>query len=120
MIHLTPGAQVMGLAPLTDVQHDRIVAVTSAGNLLAIAASELPELDKGKGNKLIDIPKTKLATERLVAVIAVASSHTLLLYSGERTMHLSFKDLEAYLDTRGSRGQLLPRSWHKIDTLDIQ
>ncbi len=95
--------------------------MTSAGNLLAIAASELPELDKGKGqNKLIDIPKTKLATERLVAVIAVASSHTLLLYSGERTMHLSFKDLEAYLDTRGSRGQLLPRSWHKIDTLDIQ
>ncbi|ALR01713.1 DNA topoisomerase IV subunit A [Xylella fastidiosa] len=120
MIHLTPGAQVMGLAPLTDVRHDRIVAVTSAGNLLAIAASELPELDKGKGNKLIDIPKTKLATERLVAVIAVASSHTLLLYSGERTMRLSFKDLEAYLDTRGSRGHLLPRGWQKIDTLDIQ
>ncbi|AXI83147.1 DNA topoisomerase IV subunit A [Xylella taiwanensis] len=120
LLNLTPGAQVLPLAALTDAQHDRIVAVTSAGHLLAIAAGELPELDKGKGNKLIDIPKAKLTTERVVAVIAVASSHTLLICSGERTMRLSFKDLDTYLDARANRGRLLPRGWQKIDTLDIQ
>jgi DNA gyrase/topoisomerase IV subunit A len=37
---------------------DRIVAVTSAGHLLAFPVADLPELDKGKGNKLIEIPWT--------------------------------------------------------------
>ena len=53
------------------------VAVTSAGHLLAFPVSELPELDKGKGNKLIDIPKAKLGTERVVAIAAVTPKTTL-------------------------------------------
>ncbi|REN19833.1 DNA topoisomerase IV subunit A, partial [Mycobacterium tuberculosis] len=78
-------------AVVANPETDRIVAVTSSGNLLAIAASDLPELDKGKGNKIIDIPKAKLATERVVAVVSVAPGNTLLVRSGQRTMNLSFK-----------------------------
>lgn len=68
MLNLTTGAHVLTPAQVLNPQTDRIVAVTSAGNLLAITASDLPELDKGKGNKLIEIPKAKLGTERVVAV----------------------------------------------------
>ena len=95
------------------------VAVTSAGNLLAIAASDLPELDKGKGNKIIDIPKAKLATERVVAVAAVSPGGTLQVHSGQRTMNLSFKELETYLGSRATRGHLLPRGWQKVDGLSV-
>jgi len=119
MLNLTPNARVLQPAPLSDPQADRIVAVTSAGHLLAISASELPELDKGKGNKLIDIPRAKLATERVVAVAAVAPGQDLLVRSGQRTMTLSFKDLEAYLGARASRGGLLPRGWQKVDDLQV-
>jgi topoisomerase-4 subunit A len=120
MLNLTTGSQVLQPAGLADPASDRIVAVTSSGNLLAIAASDLPELDKGKGNKLIDIPKAKLATERVVAVAAVSPRGTLLVRSGQRTMSLSFKDLDSYLGARGSRGHLLPRGWQKVDGLAVE
>ncbi|WP_434025963.1 DNA topoisomerase IV subunit A [[Pseudomonas] boreopolis] len=120
MLNLSAGAGVLQPALLANPATDRIVAVTSAGNLLAIPATELPELDKGKGNKLIEIPKAKLATERVVAVAAVAPGNTLLVRSGQRTMNLSFKDLDAYLGTRATRGHLLPRGWQKVDGLNVE
>ena len=93
---------------------------TSAGHLLAFPVSELPELDKGKGNKLIDIPKAKLGTERVVAVAAVGPGQSLLVHSGQRTMTLSFKDLDGYLGARATRGGLLPRGWQKVDGLGVE
>ena len=120
MLNLSPGSSVLQPAIVANPQTDRIVAVTSAGNLLAIAASDLPELDKGKGNKIIDIPKAKLATERVVAVAAVSPGSTLQVHSGQRTMNLSFKELETYLGSRATRGHLLPRGWQKVDGLSVE
>ena len=120
MLNLTPNARVLQPATVASVETDRIVAVTSAGHLLAIAASDLPELDKGKGNKLIDIPKAKLGTERVVAVAAVAPGQKLQVLSGQRTMTLSFKELDEYLGARATRGGLLPRGWQKVDGLAVE
>ena len=120
MLNLTSGSRVLTPAVVANPETDRIVAVTSSGNLLAIAASDLPELDKGKGNKIIDIPKAKLATERVVAVVSVAPGNTLVVRSGQRTMNLSFKDLDTYLGTRATRGHLLPRGWQKVEGLAVE
>jgi topoisomerase-4 subunit A len=120
MLNLTPNAKVLQPAAVASLERDRIVAVTSAGHLLAIPAADLPELDKGKGNKLIDIPKAKLGTERVVAVAAVAPGQTLQVRSGQRTMSLSFKDLDEYVGARATRGGLLPRGWQKVDGLDVE
>jgi phosphatidylglycerophosphatase C len=70
---------------MTDPASDWIVAVTSAGHLLAFPAKELPELDKGKGNKLIQIPPAKLKSgeERVLAVAAVRQGGELTVYSGK-------------------------------------
>lgn len=120
MLSLTPGAKVLQPAPVGEVEQDRIAVVTNVGHLLAFPVGELPELDKGKGNKLIDIPKAKLGTERVVAVAVVAPGTTLTVKSGSRTMSLSWKDLDAYLGARASRGGLLPRGWQKVEALDVQ
>ena len=120
MLNLTPNAKVLQPAAVARVETDRIVAVTSAGHLLAIPASDLPELDKGKGNKLIDIPKSRLGTERVIAVAAVSPGQSLQVRSGQRSMSLSFKDLDEYVGARASRGGLLPRGWQKVDGLDVQ
>ncbi|QDI03010.1 DNA topoisomerase IV subunit A [Xanthomonas cerealis pv. cerealis] len=120
MLNLTPNAKVLPPASVSNAGTDRIVAVTSAGHLLAFPIADLPELDKGKGNKIIDIPKAKLGTERVVAIAAVAAGNTLLVKSGQRTMSLSFKDLDAYLGVRASRGGLLPRGWQKVDDLAVE
>jgi len=120
MLSLTPGAKVVQPAPVGDVGQDRIAVVTNVGHLLAFPVGELPELDKGKGNKLIDIPKAKLGTERVVAVAVVAPGGTLVVKSGTRTMSLSFKDLDSYIGARATRGGLLPRGWQKVEGLAVE
>ncbi|MGO1068266.1 DNA topoisomerase IV subunit A [Lysobacter sp. CA199] len=120
MLSLTPNAKVLQPAQVGDVEQDRVVAVTNVGHLLAFPVSELPELDKGKGNKIIDIPKAKLGTERVVAVAVVAPGTTLSIKSGSRTMSLSFKELEPYLGARATRGGLLPRGWQKVEGLAVE
>ncbi|AWH17058.1 DNA topoisomerase IV subunit A [Stenotrophomonas sp. ZAC14D2_NAIMI4_7] len=120
MLNLSAGSSVLTPAVVANVATDRIVAVTSSGNLLAITASDLPELDKGKGNKIIEIPKAKLATERVVAVVAISPGQTLQVRSGQRTMGLKFNELEAYLGARATRGHLLPRGWQKVEGLSVE
>ena len=120
MLSLSPGAEVLQPAAIANVEADRIVAVTTAGHVLAIPVSELPELDRGKGNKIIEIPKAKRATERVVAIAVVPPGAKLQVRSGARTMTLSFRDLDTYLGARGQRGGLLPRGWQKVDALSVE
>ncbi|MGY0652609.1 DNA topoisomerase IV subunit A [Luteimonas sp. A537] len=119
MLSVPEGAHVLPPSPVAGIETDRIVAVTSAGHLLAFPVSELPELERGKGNKIIEIPKAKRGTERVVAIAAVPQGGTLSVRSGARTMSLSYRDLETYLGARGSRGGLLPRGWQKVDGLAV-
>ncbi|MCE7033188.1 DNA topoisomerase IV subunit A [Lysobacter sp. GX 14042] len=119
MLTLTPGAAVLQPVPVASVEGDRVVVATTAGHLLAFPVSELPELDKGKGNKLINIPKARLGTERVVAVAVVPEGASLQVMSGARTMTLAWKDLENYLGARASRGGLLPRGWQKVEGLAV-
>ncbi|WP_222564920.1 DNA topoisomerase IV subunit A [Novilysobacter antarcticus] len=120
MLSLTPNASVLQPAPVGNPAQDRVVVATSAGHLLAFPVAELPELDKGKGNKLIDIPRAKLGTERVIAVAVVAEGGSLLVKSGARTMTLTWKDLDAYTGARAARGGLLPRGWQKVDGLQSE
>ena len=120
MLSLSEGATVLAPAFTANPDADRIVAVTSAGHLLAFPLSELPELDKGKGNKIIEIPKAKRGTEKVVAVAVIPPGGTLTVKSGARTMSLSFKELDPYIGPRGSRGGLLPRGWQKVEALGVE
>ncbi|WP_028840116.1 DNA topoisomerase IV subunit A [Thermomonas fusca] len=120
LLSLSEGGHVLQPAAVASVEVDRIVAVTSAGHVLAFPVAELPELDKGKGNKIIEIPKAKRGTERVVAIAVVPEGGKLLVQSGARTMTLAFRDLDPYLGARGSRGGLLPRGWQKVDGLGVE
>ncbi len=120
LLSLSEGGNVLQPAAVADVAADRIVAVTSAGHVLAFPLSELPELDKGKGNKIIEIPKAKRGTEKVVAIAVVPPAGKLQVKSGARTMTLSFRELDEYIGARGSRGGLLPRGWQKVDGLGVE
>ncbi|VXB76412.1 DNA topoisomerase IV, subunit A [Luteimonas sp. 9C] len=120
MLSLSPGSTVLQPAAVRAVESDRLVVVTSAGHLLAFPVAELPELDKGKGNKIIEIPKAKRGTEQVVAVAVVPPGASLLVRSGARTMTLAFKELDTYIGARASRGGLLPRGWQKVEGLDVE
>lgn len=114
------GASLLPPVPVNDPATDWVVAVTTAGHLLAFPLKELPELDKGKGNKLIQIPPAKLKSgEEVVTALAVVRyGGEATLFCGARKLTLGWRDLQAYEGTRASRGQMLPRGFQKVDRIE--
>ncbi|MCX7043227.1 MAG: DNA topoisomerase IV subunit A [Gammaproteobacteria bacterium] len=110
LINCDDAAQILQPSPVTDPSKDWIVAVTSAGHLL----------DKGKGNKLIQIPPAKLKSgeESVLAVACVRQGGELTIYCGQRHLTLGWRDLQAYEGTRASRGNSLPRGFQRVDWID--
>ena len=100
-----------------------VVAVSSEGKLLAFPVKDVPEMPRGKGNKLYDIPSKKAAArEELVTGIAVVPpSGTLIIWAGDKQKVLDWKDLKDYKGQRAQRGSVLPRGWpRKVDRLEAQ
>ncbi|HSG58769.1 MAG TPA: DNA topoisomerase IV subunit A [Woeseiaceae bacterium] len=96
-----------------------IAAVSSIGRLLMFEMDELPELAKGKGNKLLNIPtkKYQAGEEKLVGVAVVPEEGNLQVYSGTRMMTIRWDDSDPYYGERALRGGLLPRGWRNVDRL---
>ena len=111
------GAELLPPVSLGDAGDELLAAITSAGYLLVFPLSELPELDKGKGNKLIQIPPARLkdGQESLHLLACVRSGGELILHCGQRKLVLTWRDLQAYGGTRAQRGHLLPRGFQKVD-----
>lgn len=97
-----------------------IAAVSSIGRLLCFEMDELPELARGKGNKLINIPasKYKAGDEQLVAATVIPEEASLQVHTGTRTMTLKWNDLDHYYGDRALRGSMLPKGWRKVERLD--
>jgi topoisomerase IV subunit A len=120
-MNLDDKAHVLDPAMVEDSARDRIVVATSAGHLLMISVAELPELDNGgKGNKLIEIPKPKLASgERVVGIAVVAEARgEVTLYAGQRKLILKWADLVEYGGNRATRGSLLPRGFQRVERIE--
>ena len=117
VLTLPKGARVLRPSPITDAATDRLVAVTSAGRMLVIPANDLPELTRGKGNKIIGIPAKAVAerSEFVVDVLAVPDGGKVRLFSGRRHLNLRSADMNAYEGERGRRGNKLPRGFQKVD-----
>ncbi|KZC16246.1 MULTISPECIES: DNA topoisomerase IV subunit A [unclassified Rhodanobacter] len=121
VITLGDGARVLAPQVSADPARDRIVVVSSEGHLLMFSVAELPELDKGKGNKLIEIPKAKLASgeERVAGVAVVAEGKgEVTLYAGQRKLTLKWADLVEYGGNRATRGGLLPRGLRRVERIE--
>jgi len=97
-----------------------VAAVSSIGRLLMFEMDELPELGKGKGLKLINIPGKKYQSgdERLVAIAVVPEGGDLRIVTGKRTMTVKWDDSDPYYGERALRGGLLPKGWRAVERLE--
>jgi len=111
-------AELLPPLPLND-SHRHVVAISSIGRMLIFDISELPMLPKGKGNKIINIPKPKLLAgeESMNFICLLSDASTLQIHSGKRFMSLKLKDLENYISTRAKRGMMLPQGYRKVDSV---
>jgi topoisomerase IV subunit A len=111
------------LAPLKikDKDNDWVAVVSNQGRLLCFPVTQLPQLSKGKGNKLMNIPGAKFKTreEFLIAVAVVSEDENIQIYSGKQHVSLSRKDLVYYEGERGRRGNKLPRGYQRVDRITL-
>ncbi|MEC7990614.1 MAG: DNA topoisomerase IV subunit A, partial [Pseudomonadota bacterium] len=73
-----------------------VAAVTNQGRLLIFKLSDLPELSRGKGNKLINIPSAafKAGEETMLAVAVLGEQDDLVIHAGQRHLTMKRKDYE--------------------------
>ncbi len=122
VLSLPKGSKVVAPVIVNDPVNDEVVAITSEGHMLMFRVAELPELAKGKGNKIIGIPSGKVAErqEFVVAYGVLGANQSLVIHSGKRFLKLGMGDLEHYRGERGRRGNKLPRGFQNVDRVEIQ
>ncbi|MFG0687441.1 DNA topoisomerase IV subunit A [Pseudomonas sp. WSY_20] len=122
LLSLPNGAKVMTPRPVANREQDWLAAVTTEGRLLVFKVSDLPQLGKGKGNKIIGVPGDRVASreEYVTDLAVVAEGATLVLQAGKRTLSLKGDDLEHYKGERGRRGSKLPRGFQRVDGLQVE
>jgi len=103
---LTPMATRIGA-------EERLAVATAEGRLLIFPVTELPELAKGKGNKLV----TLKGEDRIVAATVLPAGAQLEVTSLKRTLTLKAGDIASYTSARGARGNPLPRGYQRVDAL---
>ncbi|MCQ4236757.1 DNA topoisomerase IV subunit A [Stutzerimonas stutzeri] len=122
LLSLPAGARVVAPRPLASREDDWLAAVTTEGRLLVFPVRDLPQLGKGKGNKIIGIPGERVASreEYLVDLAVLPAGATLVLQAGKRTLSLKAEDLEHYKGERGRRGNKLPRGFQRVEGLLVE
>ena len=121
VLKVPEGSGVLAPAQIPAAEDALLCVVSTEGKMLAFAVKDLPELPRGKGNKMFGLSSKKVASreEYLAAMAIVASGQSLIVHSGERKMTLKYAELKDYRGERAQRGAVLPRGWRKVERLEV-
>lgn len=121
LINLSDNAKV--LPPLLLQENKPLLLVlTAAGRMLLFPVADMPELSKGKGNKMIAISAAQAASHEdyIVMLQLLPENASITLYVGKRKLTLKPDDLQKFRAERGRKGTLLPRGLQKIERIEIE
>ncbi|MCX8575502.1 MULTISPECIES: DNA topoisomerase IV subunit A [unclassified Gilliamella] len=115
IINLPNNAKV--LTPI-EISNDEslLLSITQAGRMLIFPVKDLPELAKGKGNKIISLSN---ADDSLAYMILITPETSITLYVGKRKLTLNPVDLQKFRAERARKGSALPRGLQKIDRIEV-
>lgn len=121
LLSLPPNALALEPKLITNTENQYLAAATNDGHLLLFPVASLPVLPRGKGNKIINISRSKAASheEFLLAIEILTEQQELCVISGKRTLTLSGNNLTYYQGERGRRGNKLPRGFRSVDGLSV-
>ncbi|MEH6910174.1 MAG: DNA topoisomerase IV subunit A [Oceanicoccus sp.] len=122
-LSLPKGARVLqpGMVGGADTNMRYVAAVSNEGRMLIFPLAELPTMSRGKGNKIIGIPPSRIqAREEFVVAVAILNERdTLRVHAGKRYVNMKFSELDHYMGERGRRGHKLPRGFQKVDMVEV-
>ncbi|MFD1092386.1 DNA topoisomerase IV subunit A [Providencia vermicola] len=122
LISLPENAKVLAPIELNNAQEDLLLAITKAGRMLIFPVADLPQLSKGKGNKIINIAGAQAASgeDVLTWLMLLPVGASMTLHFGKRKLKFKAEDLQKYRSERGRKGTSLPRGMHNIERIDIE
>ncbi len=121
-LSIPKGAQALGALPVNDLESNFIAVVTTAGYLTIYPVTELPELAKGKGVKLINVPSKllKARDEYVLGATTFRKGQHVLVHVGKRYLRLKGQDLDHYMGERGKRGRKLPKGFQAVKAITTE
>ena len=111
---LAEDATALPLQMIAESTH--LALLSDSGRLLVVDLAELPILNKGKGNKLMQLE----AKEQISSMVLLNLTEMIQVVAGQQRLKLKADDLLKYLAKRATKGQLLPRGYQKANKLCIQ
>ncbi|MFM2480380.1 DNA topoisomerase IV subunit A [Celerinatantimonas sp. YJH-8] len=122
LLTVPEGAKVLEPAPIMHMETDLCLTISNEGRMLVFPITSLPELSKGKGNKIIGIPSTRVKNreEFVKVMLVIPEEASVTLWAGKRKLTLKPSDLEHYRGERGRRGNKLPRGLQRVDGVEVE
>ena len=84
---------------------DMLLSITAAGRMLMFPVADLPQLSKGKGNKIVSIPAARAAAgeDKLARLFVLPPQASVTLHVGKRKLTLRPEDLQKFRAERGRK-----------------
>lgn len=107
---------------VTSIENSFLAAVLSSGHMIVFPLKELPILTKGKGNKIMAIPSTKVASreEYLLDIAVLTDNQVLVVATAAKHYELVPQEWQKYAAERGRRGLKLPPKWRDVVSLGVK
>lgn len=121
LITVPDGAEILPPVKVRDLEVDWVAAATSEGYLLITKLKELPQMARGKGNKIINVPSARLKSgeEHVAAMELIQPGEKLTVYAGKKHKTMPGSEVDEYDGERGKRGHKLPRGFQKVERLEV-
>ncbi|SFU85295.1 DNA topoisomerase IV subunit A [Xenorhabdus koppenhoeferi] len=122
LITLPENAKVMPPLQINSEQDDMLLAITKMGRMLMFPVADLPQLSKGKGNKIVSIPAAQAASgeDMLSWLLVLSPQSSITLYFGKRKLQLCSEDLQKFRAERGRKGTSLPRGLQRVERIVVE
>jgi topoisomerase-4 subunit A len=122
VLKVPKGSKALPPQRVTDFDNDWLAAATVKGNMIVFAVGDLPKMDKGKGEKILGIPGSKVVSrEEYIAGIAVfKEGQALMVRTGKGELKLKAgDDIDRYVSERALRGSKLPKGHHEVKGMEV-
>ena len=99
-----------------------VVSITNEGRMLVFPIKNLPELAKGKGNKIINVltKDFKAGTDFIKHLFLLPEDGLLTLFCGRRHFKLIASNFSNFIGKRAQRGKILPRGLRNVDSVLVE
>ena len=122
LITLPDNAKTMTPIEVNDEENDLLLSISQEGRMLLFPVGDLPQLSKGKGNKIISITSAAAAAgeDGLAHLFVIPADASVTLHFGKRKLVMRPEELQKFRAERGRRGTALPRGMQKkIERVEI-